>query len=120
MARASGQAQHMSDKARDIEAIDELPKTGRLDHALIKQAQAAGRVSHVTTNAVCGIGSVGYDCAKVGHSPLLAIGSTVQDVSVRDKPNKIERRLFRLPLDDSQRRVVLEEIEKATKIVPKA
>ena len=112
MAQAPDRAQHLPDMARAIETIEELLRIGRLDDALIRQAQAANKVFHSAILAACGNEYVGYTCAQISHLPMLAVGSMVFDRAVGDTPEQVERGLFRLRLGNAQHHVIYEAIKK--------
>lgn len=112
MAQVPDREEHLPGMARAIETIDQLLRTGSLDDAMIRKAQAANKVFHTTILAACGNSYVGYTCSQISHLPMLAVGSMVFDRTVRDTPGNLERGLFRLGIGNAQHQVIYDAIEK--------
>ncbi|QKV19015.1 GntR family transcriptional regulator [Oricola thermophila] len=112
MAQSPERTKHLPEMERAIDTIESLVRLGRLDDAVIRQAQAANKVFHTTILAACGNDYVGYTCGQISHLPMLAAGSMVFDRTVGDTPEHVERGLFRLRLGNAQHRVIYEAIEK--------
>lgn len=112
MAQSPERTRHLPEMERAIDTIESLVQLGRLDEAVIRQAQAANKVFHTTILAACGNDYVGYTCGQISHLPMLAAGSMVFDRTVGDTPEHVERGLFRLRLGNAQHRVIYEAIEK--------
>jgi len=111
MAQSPDRAQHLSEMAGAIDAMDQQLQLGRIDEAVIHKMHTANKVFHSTILDACGNDYVSFTCGQISHLPMLAVGSMVFDRSVLETKEGMERGLFRLRIGNAQHQVIYDAIE---------